>query len=101
MASLSFPIASFAEEAHTALQEQQEQAAHRTSSGSETSQPSQTHEQIEATEEKLLGHDAHQKLEIAHTLVESNPWIPVAIFVTFVALIALAVRFLIRRKGRS
>ncbi len=84
----TWPIVSLAEEGHTAEQERAEQLA----------KSSQTHEQIEATEEKVLGHDAHQKLEVLHVATESNPITAVVGGLAFLAVFALAIGYFVTRK---
>lgn len=86
--SFAWPVISFAESGRTAAQEQAEQHA----------QPSQTREQIEATEEKVLGHDAHQKLEVLHVASESNPVLALSLLLAALLLATVALGYVVKRK---
>ncbi|MBI1812762.1 LPXTG cell wall anchor domain-containing protein [Candidatus Peregrinibacteria bacterium] len=92
---VAYPLRSLAEAAHTAQQEQEEQSGQNKSGSGQTTQ---TRQQIEATEEKVLGHDAHQKLEVLHVATESHPILSLSILGVVIVLAILAVVYFVRRK---
>ncbi|MDB4978669.1 MAG: hypothetical protein JWM56_855 [Candidatus Peribacteria bacterium] len=89
------PISSSAEEDHTKAHEQQEQAQQDTVSSEKSSQ---AHKEIEAAEEKLLGHEAYQKLEAGHKLEENNPILFWSIVSIATLLVAMVVLYFVQKK---
>lgn len=86
------PVSVFAATMHTAEQEQMEQT--ESQGGSET----QAHAQIEATEESVLGHDAHAKLEVLHAATESHPYVAGGVATVAVGGAIAGATFFLKRK---
>lgn len=63
---------------------------------------SKPHEEsgIEALEEKMLGKEAHEKLEVVHVAVEENPVVTIAAVIAVVVVASFALlRFLRRNRA--